>query len=201
MKRKKILFKSKNITIFEPILNKPQREFKEAEGRIQRDELGQFVKNVPSWNKGKTNYLSRNSKDLMIRAKKGKTHEEIMGEETAREWKEKVSKKMMGHPVSLETRKKLSRIHKGKRYSSRTEFKKGYKYAFGKEKTRRGIPMSHIVWCKANQIHRLPPNYLIHHLDGNIENNNIKNLQLLDRNTHLGFHSTLNHLKMKQGGF
>ncbi len=50
------------------------------------------------------------------------------------------------------------------------------------------IPESHLVWLKANQLHRVPPHCLIHHRDFNPKNNSPDNLQLLDNKTHGKFH-------------
>lgn len=41
--------------------------------------------------------------------------------------REKIRQTLLNHPVSVETRRKLKEFHRGKHYSPRTEFKKGYR--------------------------------------------------------------------------
>lgn len=54
--------------------------------------------------------------------------------------------------------------------------------------------MSHVVWCKYNNIHRVPDGCIIHHLDFNPKNNSPENLQLLE----LGYHSSSHNRIMKE---
>jgi len=49
----------------------------------------------------------------------------------------------------------------------------------------------HLVWMKANQLHRIPPGCIIHHLDLNKLNNSIGNLQLMPNREHMQFHAQL----------
>lgn len=51
--------------------------------------------------------------------------------------------------------------------------------------------VSHINWCKSNQIHRIPKGCVIHHIDQNPKNDNINNLQLMTKDFHNKLH---NHL-------
>jgi hypothetical protein len=50
------------------------------------------------------------------------------------------------------------------------------------------ILLSHYVWCKANQIHRIPDGCVVHHLDFDINNNKPENLQLLENAYHTSMH-------------
>lgn len=50
---------------------------------------------------------------------------------------------------------------------------------------------SHVVWCQANQIHRIPDRCLIHHIDFNPQNNDIENLQLMPINYHASMHQEI----------
>jgi hypothetical protein len=60
------------------------------------------------------------------------------------------------------------------------------------------IVASHMVWCKANQIHRVPDGCEIHHLDFNPRNNNQENLQLIDIISHRKFHNEISK-KIREG--
>lgn len=62
----------------------------------------------------------------------------------------------------------------------------------------RTVQLSHYVWLKHNQLHRLPEGCVIHHIDYNPENNNIDNLQLMDKKFHNQLHSYI--IKQIKGG-
>jgi hypothetical protein len=62
----------------------------------------------------------------------------------------------------------------------------------------KNIPVSHIVWCQANQIHRIPDGCIIHHLDLNPQNNNPETLQLLEDRYHRVMHIELMKILRKQ---
>jgi len=49
----------------------------------------------------------------------------------------------------------------------------------------------HLMWLKANQLHRIPKGCVIHHCDGDKLNNSIDNLQLLDNSTHTKLHKLI----------
>ena len=57
----------------------------------------------------------------------------------------------------------------------------------------------HYVWIQHNQI-PIPKGFVIHHLDCNSLNNNIKNLLLLDKNTHNTIHGLINYPKGSKFG-
>jgi len=105
-----------------------------------------------------------------------------------------------GHEVKSEWIEKGNEKRIGKHFSPNTEWKK---YRTGKRisKTGKHINPSHIAWCKENQLHRVPfsrerdsSSCLIHHIDGNRENNNPENLQLMTRD----FHARLHQLRMEE---
>ena len=70
-------------------------------------------------------------------------------------------------------------------------------YIDGKHKQRSNRKMlgrsvfSRVVWCRYNQIYKVPFGYVIHHLDLNPENNNPTNLQILPDNMHKSFHADI----------
>jgi hypothetical protein len=82
-------------------------------------------------------------------------------------------------------------IKKGQHLSKETEFK-CFKFRKGNYKTKmingKRYPVHHLVWLKANQLHRIPDACIIHHLDGDVCNNSVENLQLLPIDTHRNFH-------------
>lgn len=69
----------------------------------------------------------------------------------------------------------------------------GYKQIWNGEKY---ILISHINWCKANQIHRVPDGCVIHHIDMNHLSNESNNLQLMTKDFHTRLHQEFN----KQNG-
>lgn len=82
-------------------------------------------------------------------------------------------------------------------------FKKGMntwnkemKVRFGKyiKKTGKHINQSHVSWCLANNFYRIPTGLIIHHRDGNVENNSSNNLVLMDRSSHTQAHHEFNKL-------
>ncbi len=44
------------------------------------------------------------------------------------------------------------------------------------------------VYCKENNMTHIPKGYIIHHIDGNIDNNHIDNLQMLTISEHVKLH-------------
>ena len=162
-----------------------------------RDEKGRFVKGNIPWTKGKKINLSckigmkyKKHKDNPASFKKGQIP-----------WN-------VGIPCSDETKQKLKVKSKGKHYSPETEFKKnhatwnkGSKVRVGKNRiiTIDGERFyeSHLVWFK-HFGHRIPKGYVLHHIDFNVDNNNIKNLALMSRSEHAKLHQNLWRNKWKK---
>jgi len=107
-----------------------------------------------------------------------------------------------GYKHSEETKKKIKETLKGRHVSPKTEFKKGINYSKKRKKSVRingynslyagpykRIYEHHLVWIKTNQLHRIPDGCMIHHLDGNKLNNNLRNLQLMTRDFHMKIHN------------
>lgn len=44
------------------------------------------------------------------------------------------------------------------------------------------------IYCKHNNLNCLPKGYVIHHIDGDIDNNDISNLQILTISEHIKLH-------------
>ena len=99
-------------------------------------------------------------------------------------------------------------FNKGKHHSPNTEFKKGNivwnkdsKVRIGKNKVitidGERFYESHLVWFK-HFGHRIPKGYVLHHIDFNADNNNIKNLVLMTRSEHIKLHHNLWRKKWKK---
>jgi len=128
------------------------------------------------------------------------------------ETKMKMAKARIGYKFSAETKQKISRALTGKKKSEehieknrlghlgQPAWNKGMYYRTSKKHPikrfggRKGkqIYVSHLSWMKANHLHRVPQGCLIHHIDGNPENNNIQNLQLMDKRFHNKLHHQVN---------
>lgn len=112
----------------------------------------------------------------------------------------------LGKKASQELLKKLSDSHKGQiPWCMGTKgLVRAWNYLDGRSKHKtyrkhhKGIPMSHIVWCRENQLHRVPTDCVIHHIDLNPLNNKTENLQLLEDRYHRSMHNQLYKL-MKRG--
>lgn len=132
------------------------------------------------WNKGKK--LSEEIKQKMrgrIPINKGKKGLQVA-------WNK-------GLKTPLETRIKQRK----KKLKSGYTNKRGYKILriFSKH-----ILEHHLVWLKANQLHRVPEDSVIHHIDLNPSNNNINNLQLMSGEFHTKLHwnyEKLNNIRRK----
>jgi len=112
-----------------------------------------------------------------------------------------------GHKINLgkhhseETKKKISEFQKNNNHEGRFTKEKPQLISLRNEKYRvpkkkingKTYNLSTIVWCRANNIHRLPMGCVIHHQDLNPENNSSDNLQLMTKD----FHTKLHHALIK----
>lgn len=95
-----------------------------------------------------------------------------------------------GHLVSKETRKKIS-IGNFKGEQMKTQ---GYKQLWNGNKY---ILVSHINWCNANNIPRVPEGCVVHPIDLDKLNNSPDNLQLMTKDFHTKLHQ---EFKKQNGG-
>lgn len=51
------------------------------------------------------------------------------------------------------------------------------------------MQLSHFIYCVHNKLEQIPENYDIHHIDYNVDNNDISNLKLLERKVHGTLHT------------
>jgi hypothetical protein len=119
------------------------------------------------------------------------------GHEVPREWREKIRKANLGRKQSEETKRKRSislkkahqerHFNKGKCFNPNKGKGKGFIDKKGYARISvypKQLKVHHLIWLKANQLHRLPNNCVIHHLNGNKLDNQIHNLQLLTKEIH-----------------
>lgn len=69
----------------------------------------------------------------------------------------------------------------------------GYRTVFKPDwwtgKTKDSRVYEHVyIYCSENNLTEVPPKHVIHHIDGNIDNNQIENLQLLTISEHVKLH-------------
>jgi len=128
-----------------------------------------------------SSYIKKKKEDYLPRGMTGKKHSEA-------------SKLQMG--ITKKIRYKDGTIKPwNKGYSAfKGEYHSPIKNVNGK-----GVQMDRFVWCRANNIHRVPENCEIHHLDFNPSNNKIENLQLLERKYHRGFHAKVTKHLIAEG--
>ncbi|MHA1420407.1 MAG: HNH endonuclease [Candidatus Heimdallarchaeaceae archaeon] len=112
--------------------------------------------------------------------------------------------------ISNETKQKMSLAHKGIKHSKEhkekisNSIKRWWKKRRKKLGKSFGYPVkggriiynidgkyilrSHVSWCVHNKFLKVPTGCVIHHLDFNPKNDNIKNLILIPKQTHDKFH-------------
>jgi len=69
------------------------------------------------------------------------------------------------------------------RHATKTSFKSGEKHVFWKGGT------SDFWRREARKITNCPKDMIVHHIDGNYENNNIDNLQIIKQSEHVAIHN------------
>lgn len=112
------------------------------------------------WNKG--------LKGVQVSYRKGKTWKDIWGEEKA-------------------TKMKMNLRHK--KWKGIPQLNKEGYLRIRDRNTGKEVLYHHHVW-KNNHKKEIPKGYLIHHIDKNILNNNINNLQLMSFKEHTRMHHT-----------
>ena len=123
-------------------------------------------------------------KGVQVSYRKGKTWGEIWGEKESKKMKENLSRK-----------KWTGNWHKNQG---------GYLRRVNR-KTKKENLYHHHIWMKENNKRKIPRGFLIHHIDGNILNNNPNNLQLMSFQNHTRLHHLGSHhteeakIKMKIG--
>ena len=76
--------------------------------------------------------------------------------------------------------------------SDKKSSKKGYKYHRMRVNSR--LIDEHRLIMEKHLGRRLSPNETVHHIDGNVDNNDISNLRLMDKKTHAKLHYNLGDL-------
>lgn len=96
---------------------------------IKRDKLGRFVKSYAPWNKGIP--CREETKKKLSKIQKARKISGVLnpfyGKKHSEKVRKKISQRTRESMQNQEIREKISLAHKGKHYSLRTEFKKGFK--------------------------------------------------------------------------
>jgi hypothetical protein len=147
-----------------------------------------------------------------------KGHKINLGKKYSEMHKENIRNSLKGKSRDTSHLKEFQ-FKKGQHSSPDTEFKKGNhpktEFQKGQENYRKGtgnpdykpkfvkingkvILLSHLIWCRENQIHRVPDGCVIHHRDLNPQNNNPENLILMDDATHKSLHHAISKKILEQ---
>lgn len=133
---------------------------------IKRNKNGQFMKNCPSWNKGKK--LSKNHRKKLSEAKK---------KNPVRYWSGK-SRILGGNIIQRKD---------GYKYIAWSLIEKPVKKLFSKSWKGRTVPEHHYIWLKHNK-RKIPKGYCIHHKNHVKNDNRVDNLSLMRMNDHSSLH-------------
>ena len=143
-----------------------------------RDKFGRFIKGNIPWMTGKhhTEETRKNIGILGLGNKNmlGKHHTDISKAMMGKTRKERISK------GDINIWNKDAKLYPGKYISQ-------YKNYNGKN-----IPFSHYIWIKENNS-KVPKGFVIHHIDGNQRNNDIKNLKLMTSKSHKQLHGVISN--------
>lgn len=71
----------------------------------------------------------------------------------------------------------------------RQEFDGVAYYLCGNYYQKKGLRLHRVVW--EHHHGKIPPGYHVHHIDGDRSNNNISNLELIEKGSHASFHAVL----------
>jgi hypothetical protein len=153
--------------------------------------------------------------------RKGKTYEMLYGRKKGEEIKIKITKAHLGksmpnhkgHKHNQETKNKIRIALIGKKQSPEHKLHNSLSHigiptwnrGMGnkcKRKTRRinGIKFinSHVIWTNQKEnLPYVPKGFIIHHIDGNGNNDIPENLFLIDKNNHIKLHNTINKMRLE----
>jgi len=118
-----------------------------------------------------------------------------VGKPCSEETKKKISEALMGNILSEETRRKMSKAHKGLHHSKETKRKISEAMKGNKNPAWKGDSASDTMYpSRARKIYQeyhkvtLIPEIDVHHIDGNVRNNEIFNLKAWWHPDHISYH-------------
>ena len=94
---------------------------------------------------------------------------------------EETKQKLRARKCSIETRRKMSKSAKGKTGENSHRWKGGFEEYYHK--------IGRCIYIK--KYGKIPNGCLIHHIDGNMKNNDISNLEMMTRPEHVRIHNLL----------
>lgn len=164
-----------------------------------------MVKQRTSWNKGLTKETDERVRKYTEK-KIGKARPDMIGNSWLKGKKQSpefIKKRSEAIKKFWDKNKNSEGVLKRNRKISDKKKGKNWNYIDGKSDyrkrpTKNGRLVSHIVWCQANNIHRVPDGCVIHHIDLDTENNSPENLQLMTPDFHSKLHAYI--AKRMKGG-
>jgi hypothetical protein len=155
-------------------------------GRMKPLGFGENISNIMKY-KWKNNLISDKQINNLFKAeiKAYTIHPRgMLGKKHPKKWKLNKSNQMKGNTWGF--KKGLIPWNKGLKVPAKR------KYIWTNHKR---IPISNFVWCSQSEnLPHLPKGFVIHHIDLNAENNEHKNLLLLDKSSHLKLHNQINKI-------
>jgi len=138
-------------------------------------------------NKWKHNLITDKQKNNLFKTgiKAYKIHPRgMLGKKHPKEWKIKMRKRMKGNTWGFQ--KGIIPWNKGLKVPAKR------KYIWTNHKR---VPISNFVWCnQPENLPYIPKGFVIHHINLNADDNNPKNLFLIDKSSHTKMHNEFNKI-------
>lgn len=150
------------------------------------------------------------TKKILSKALKG--NKNFLGKCHSEETKQKIRESKIGKKASNETKQKMSNSHKNKHLMEKngnwrggiTKNSDGYIWIKISKRSKYSSMKNHLSYVLLHRLimakhlgRCLKPEEVVHHTDGNLENNRIENLELMTQNKHVGIHNKLRKEEVK----